>query len=230
MKRVALVTGGARGIGYGISEALAREGFDLAICGQREEDAVREPMEALRALGAEVQYVRADVSDDDARSFLVEAVRQRFGRLDVLVNNAGVAPKVRADMLETTAESFDWVLDVNLRGPFFLTQAVAKWMLEQRAADAETPRCIVFVTSISSTVASTNRVEYCISKAGLSMAAQTFRPMLRTYAVPLWISLTSFERLRWIRNLRQIGQQAPGASRFHRKSSLQRKTCSLNSM
>src|SRR5829696_4918070 len=98
MKRVALVTGGARGIGYGISEALARDGFDLAICGQREEDSVREPLDALRALGGDVQYVRADISDDGARSYLVEAVRQRYGRLDVLVNNAGVAPKVRADI------------------------------------------------------------------------------------------------------------------------------------
>ena len=186
MKRVALVTGGARGIGYGISEALAREGFDLAICGQREEDAVLEPLEGLRALGAEVQYVRADVSDDEARSYLVEAVRGRFGRLDVLVNNAGVAPKVRADILETSAESFDWVLDVNLRGPFFLTQSVAKWMLEQRATDAEAGRCIVFVTSISSTVASTNRVEYCISKAGLSMAAQTWAVRLAEFGIPVF--------------------------------------------
>jgi len=183
MKRVALVTGGARGIGYGISEALAREGFDVAICGQREEDAVREPLDALRAHGGEVQYVRADVSDDGARSYLVEAVRQRFGRLDVLVNNAGVAPKVRADILETSAESFDWVLDVNLRGPFFLTQAVANWMVEQRRQDEAFAGCIVFVTSISSTVASTNRVEYCISKAGLSMAAQTWAVRLAEFGL-----------------------------------------------
>src|SRR5215218_5246649 len=105
MKRVALVTGGARGIGYGISEALAKEGFDLAICGQREEAAVTEPLEALRSLGREIQYVRADVSDEAARAHLVDSVRQRFGRLDVLVNNAGVAPKQRADMLETSRES-----------------------------------------------------------------------------------------------------------------------------
>src|SRR5687768_4584278 len=181
MKRVALVTGGARGIGYGISEALAKEGFDLAICGQREEEAVKEPLDALRALGGEVQYVRADVSDDGARSYLVETIRQRFGRLDVLVNNAGVAPKVRADMLETSAESFDWVLGVNLRGPFFLTQAVANWMLEQRGADEKFAGSVIFVTSISSTVASTNRVEYCISKAGLSMAAQTWAVRLAEF-------------------------------------------------
>jgi 3-oxoacyl-[acyl-carrier protein] reductase len=183
MKRVALVTGGARGIGYGISEALAKESFDLAICGQREEDAVREPMEALRSLGGAVHYVQADVSDAEARARLVGSVRERFGRLDVLVNNAGVAPKQRADILETSPESFDWVLDVNLRGPFFLTQAVANWMVEQRRQDEAFAGCIVFVTSISSTVASTNRVEYCISKAGLSMAAQTWAVRLAEFGL-----------------------------------------------
>ena len=186
MKRVALVTGGGRGIGYGISEVLARDGFDLAICGQREEDAVREPLEGLRSLGGEVHYVRADVSDAEARARLVESVRERFGRLDVLVNNAGVAPKQRADILETSQESFDWVLDVNLRGPFFLTQAVANWMVEQRRADANFAGCVIFVTSISSTVASTNRVEYCISKAGLSMAAQTWAVRLAEFGLSVF--------------------------------------------
>lgn len=186
MSRVALVTGGGRGIGYGISEALARDGFDLAICGQRGEDAVREPLEALRALGRGVHYVRADVSDEAARRELVESVRQRFGRLDVLVNNAGVAPKERRDILETSPESFDWVLDVNLRGPFFLTQAVANWMVEQRREDDAFTGCIVFVTSISSTVASTNRVEYCISKAGLSMAAQTWAVRLAEFGLSVF--------------------------------------------
>ena len=186
MKRVALVTGGARGIGHGISEALAKEGFDLAICGQREEADVTEPLTALRAHGGEVQYVRADVSDDSARSYLVEAIRQRFGRLDVLVNNAGVAPRVRADILETSRESFDWVLGVNLRGPFFLTQAVANWMVEQRSADESFTGSVIFVTSISSTVASTNRVEYCISKAGLSMAAQTWAVRLAELGISVF--------------------------------------------
>jgi 3-oxoacyl-[acyl-carrier protein] reductase len=186
MNRVALVTGGARGIGYGISEALARDGFDLVICGQREEEAVREPIEALRRLGAQVHYVQADVSDGEARKRLVAATRERFGRLDVLVNNAGVAPRVRSDILETTEESFDWVLGVNLRGPFFLTQLVANWMLEQRRAEEEFSGSIIFVTSISSTVASTNRVEYCISKAGLSMAAQTWAVRLAEFGVPVF--------------------------------------------
>jgi 3-oxoacyl-[acyl-carrier protein] reductase len=186
MRRVALVTGGARGIGFGISEALGRDGFDLAICGQREEEAVREPLEQLRSLGVEVLYAAADVSDTAARERLVTAVRERYGRLDVLVNNAGVAPKERRDILETTAESFDWVLDVNLRGPFFLTQAVANWMVEQGRASEQFAGCIVYVTSISATVSSTNRVEYCISKAGLSMAAKTWAVRLAEFGIDVF--------------------------------------------
>lgn len=186
MSRVALVTGGARGIGFGISTALARDGFDLALCGQRPEADVQEPLAALRAMGREVHYLSADISDGAARDRLVDAVRERFGRLDVLVNNAGVAPRERRDMLEMTTESFDWVLDVNLRGPFFLTQKIASWMVEQRRADDAFAPCIVYVTSISSTVASTNRAEYCISKAGLSMAAQTWAVRLAEFGIPVY--------------------------------------------
>jgi NAD(P)-dependent dehydrogenase (short-subunit alcohol dehydrogenase family) len=186
MSRVALVTGGARGIGFGISTALARDGFHLALCGQRAEEEVSEALDSLRALGSEVHYAPADISDDAARERLVASVRERFGRLDVLVNNAGVAPRERRDMLDMTAESFDWVLDVNLRGPFFLTQRVANWMVEQRRADAAFDGCVVYVTSISSTVASTNRAEYCISKAGLSMAAQTWAVRLAEYGIPVF--------------------------------------------
>jgi 3-oxoacyl-[acyl-carrier protein] reductase len=186
MRRVALVTGGARGIGFGISEALARDGFDLALCGQREEGAVQEPLDQLRGMGAEVLYVQADVSDSAARDRLVSSIRERFGRLDVLVNNAGVAPKERRDMLEMSPESYDWVLDVNLKGPFFLTQAVANWMVEQGRASSEFAGCIVYVTSISSTVASTNRAEYCISKAGLSMASQAWAVRLAEYGIQVF--------------------------------------------
>lgn len=184
--RVALVTGGARGIGYGISETLAREGYDLVICGQRDAASVTDPMEALRQFGGEVHYVSADISDAEARQRLLESARERFGRLDVLVNNAGVGPKVRADILETTEESYDWVMDINLRGPMFLTQGVARWMLEQKQEREDFAGTIVFVTSISSTVASTNRVEYCISKAGLSMAAQTWAVRLAAEGIPVY--------------------------------------------
>ena len=139
MKKVALVTGGARGIGWGIARCLAADGCDIAVCGTRDEDAVQEALADLRRPGTDVLYCQADVSDGAARARLLSAVRERFGRLNVLVNNAGVAPKVRADILEATEESFEWVMKVNLQGPYFLTQAAARWMIEQREHDAGLP-------------------------------------------------------------------------------------------
>lgn len=186
MKNVALVTGGTRGIGLGIAEALAREGFDLALCGRRAAEAVQESLQALRDLGSEVAYVVADVSEAAARQALVEAVRARFGRLHVLVNNAGVAPKQRRDILDATEESFDWVMGINLRGPYFLTQAVARWMIDQKQASDDFAGCIINVTSVSSTQASPNRGEYCISKAGLSMASQLWAVRLAEYGFPVY--------------------------------------------
>jgi NAD(P)-dependent dehydrogenase (short-subunit alcohol dehydrogenase family) len=172
--RIALVTGGTRGIGFGCAEALAREGWNLAVCGVRAEEEARPALEQLRGFGGEVLYVRADIGDDDAPQLLIGAVSDRFARLDLLVNNAGVAPMERKDILEATPESFDRVLRINLRGPYFLTQAAARFM-RGRTQDAA-PRdaagkCIVFISSMSATVASINRGEYCISKAGLSMAS-----------------------------------------------------------
>ena len=167
MKRVALVTGGARGIGLGISQCLAREGLDLVVCGMREESAAADSLATLRGLGAEVLYVQADVGDARARQQLVAAAQQRFGRLHVLVNNAGVAPKVRADLLDAGEESFAEVLRTNLQGPYFLTQAAARWMIAQKKADAAFRGCIVNVSSISATLASVSRGDYCISKAGV---------------------------------------------------------------
>ncbi len=169
--RVALVTGGTRGIGNGCARALAREGWDLALCGIRSEEEARPALQELGNAGAEVLYVRADIGEDDAADGLMEAVRQRFGRLDLLVNNAGVAPTERRDILDATRESFDRVVRINLRGPYFLTQAAARWMRELKGADPSRDGCIVFIGSMSSTVVSVNRGEYCISKAGLSMAS-----------------------------------------------------------
>jgi 3-oxoacyl-[acyl-carrier protein] reductase len=170
-RRVALITGGTRGIGLGCARSLAAEGWDLALCGVREEGAVREVLDELATGGAAAHYVRADVGEDDAAQRLVAAVRERFGRLDLLVNNAGVAPRERRDILEATRESFDRLLRINLRGPYFLTQAAARFMLEQKAASPDYRASIVFITSISAAVASVDRGEYCISKAGLSMAS-----------------------------------------------------------
>jgi NAD(P)-dependent dehydrogenase (short-subunit alcohol dehydrogenase family) len=180
------VTGGGRGIGFGVAQCLARDGFDLAICGVRQEGALTEAVARLRGLGAEVLYVQANVADADARRRLVDAVRERFGCLHVLVNNAGVPPKVREDILEATEESFDHVIGTNLRGPYFLTQLAARWMIEQSKADIDWKGCIVNVSSISATVASVNRGDYCISKAGVSMATQLWAARLGEFDIPVY--------------------------------------------
>ena len=183
---VALVTGGTRGIGRGCAEALAREGYDLAVCGLRPQEEVADALAALRAAGAEALYVQADIGEDDAADRLLAAVGSRFGRLDVLVNNAGVAPRERADILEASRESFDRLMRINLRGPYFLTQVAARFMLDQVPAEAGRRRSIVFVTSVSASVVSTNRGDYCISKAGLSMAGQLWAARLADHGIMVY--------------------------------------------
>ena len=186
MGKVALVTGGGRGIGLGISKCLAAEGYDLVVAGVRAEDRVQEALGALRALGVGVLYCRADVSDPEARERVLDATRQRFGRLHLLVNNAGVAPTVRADILEATEKSYERVMRINLQGPYFLTQSVARWMIEQRAADEGYRGCIVNISSISATIASPSRGEYCLSKAGVSMATQLWAVRLAEYGIAVY--------------------------------------------
>jgi NAD(P)-dependent dehydrogenase (short-subunit alcohol dehydrogenase family) len=186
MKRTALVTGGSRGIGFGIATALAAEGFDLAICGVREEKEVAEPLAALRAKNVNVLYCACDIGDADSRKRMLETIRERFGRLNLLVNNAGVAPKVRADILDATEESFEWVLKVNLQAPYFLTQSAAKWMIELRRADPDFPACIINISSISATTASPNRGDYCISKAGIGMATKLWAVRLADFGIPVY--------------------------------------------
>ncbi len=185
-KRVALVTGGARGIGLGIAQALARENFDLAICGVRDQVDVEPALGELRKLGADVLYVQADVSDPAARQNLIKVAQNHFGKLHVLVNNAGIAPKVRADLLDATEESFESVLKVNLQGPYFLTQQCARWMVSQKKADANWRGCIINISSVSATLASVNRGEYCISKAGVAMATQLWAARLGEFGIPVY--------------------------------------------
>ncbi len=186
LSQVALITGGTRGIGFGIAEALAREGLDLALCGVRPPEAVAEVVARLQALGRQVAYFQADVAQGPDRAKLVQQVRNRFGRLHVLVNNAGIAPTVRADLLEATEESFDQVLAVNLKAPYFLTQQVAHWMIRQRQEDPSYQGTIVNIGSISATVVSVNRGEYCISKAGLAMASQLWAVRLAEFGIRVY--------------------------------------------
>jgi NAD(P)-dependent dehydrogenase (short-subunit alcohol dehydrogenase family) len=185
-KRVALVTGGSRGIGLGIAEALADSGFDLAINGVRDESQGADSLDELTQRGANVRYCRGDVSNADDRQSILDAVRSHFGRLDVLVNNAGVAPNVRADILDASEESFDRVMSINLKGPYFLTQLAARWMAEQRLADASFRGVVINVTSVSATEASINRGEYCISKAGLAMATQLWAHRLAEFGIAVY--------------------------------------------
>src|SRR5581483_6174941 len=174
--RVALVTGGTRGIGLGIARALARDGWHLALCGVRPEDEVRGVMDELRAEGSgvEVAYTIADLSQVEHRQRLVAFVRDRYGSVQALVNNAGRAPRVRADILDATEDSFEELLRTNLQGPYFLTQQIAAQMIARKAADPSASAAIVFVTSVSADMASPNRGDYCVSKAGLAMTVKLF--------------------------------------------------------
>lgn len=186
MRKVAIVTGGCRGIGYGVSTALAKEGFDLLVAGRRPESDCAEALAALRSFGGKVVYTVCDVADHDQREALVALCKSEFGRLDVHVNNAGVAPKVRNDILDATEESFDFVMTTNLKGPYFLTQSVARWMVEQKKADPSYWGCIVNLSSISATVVSVNRGEYCLSKAGVSMATQLWAARLAEFGINVY--------------------------------------------
>ena len=181
------MTGGSRGIGLGIAESLADSGFDLAINGVR--DAVAGRRRARRARESSAppsHYCQGNVAEAADRQAIVDGVRKRFGRLDVLVNNAGVAPNVRADILDATEESFDRLIGINLKGPYFLTQLAARWMVDQRQADASFRGVIVNISSVSATEASINRGDYCISKAGIAMATQLWAHRLAEFGIAVY--------------------------------------------
>jgi 3-oxoacyl-[acyl-carrier protein] reductase len=186
--RVALITGGTRGIGLGIARALARDGWHLALCGVRAEVDVHDVLNELRAHDVDVDYVRADLARVDDRQRLVTFVGDRYGSVDALVNNAGRAPRVRADLLEATEDSFEEVLRTNLQGPYFLTQQIAAQMLARQTQETPPrPRpSIVFVTSVSADMASPNRGEYCVSKAGLAMTVKLFAARLAAAGIPVY--------------------------------------------
>ena len=190
---VALVTGGSRGIGRGIAVELARIGFDVVINYASRRDAAEECRSACRQAApagskAAFEIVQADISLRDGRSRLVEFIENRLGWLDLLVNNAGAAPTVRADILQATEESFDRVLGINLKGPYFLTQAVANfWVrgLDGLPPERHKPR-IVNISSASAYAASVNRGDYCMSKAALSMMTQLFAIRLAEYGIHVY--------------------------------------------
>lgn len=181
--RVAVVTGGSRGIGRGIALGLAGAGFDVVVNYNRSSQAAEEVAAKVRELGRKAHAIQADVSVRADRERFVDAVLEQFGHIDVLVNNAGVAPEVRADILEATEESFDRVIAINLRGPYFLTQRVAKHMIEyvQKHPDAQ-PK-IINIGSNSAYTSSTSRGDYCISKAGIGMMTKLYADRLAEYGI-----------------------------------------------
>jgi 3-oxoacyl-[acyl-carrier protein] reductase len=181
----ALVTGGSRGIGLGIAQRLLADGYQVVINGMRDSEAVAETLEELSHLG-DITYVAADVGTADGRSYLVAETLAVAGRLDVLVNNAGITSPGRKDILEATEEDLDTVLAVNLKGPLFLTQSLARHMIEEHEADPAFRGRIVNITSISAAVATPNRSEYCISKAGLSMTTMLWATRLAEYGIDVF--------------------------------------------
>ena len=181
-EKVALVTGGTRGIGLGIALKLAEAGFTLVITGRRAADQVQPVLQQLKKHSPRSLYVQADVASSAERQQLLETIEAQLGRLDVLVNNAGIAPRVRADVLEAGEESFDELIATNLRGPYFLTQRVASWMIRQRRQG----QSIINISSVSATVASVNRGDYCISKAGIAMATKLWAVRLAEYGIGVY--------------------------------------------
>jgi 3-oxoacyl-[acyl-carrier protein] reductase len=194
---VALVTGGSRGIGRGIALALAKLGHDLVInyaansaaAGQTANDSRAEAKSAGKQIRAEI--CQADISQSIDRKRLIEFTREKLERLDLLVNNAGVAPEVRADILEATEESFDRLMAINVKGPYFLTQLAANWMIKlinrpQAAEFAPYQPKIVTISSISAYTASTNRGDYCMSKAALSMLTPLFAARLAANGINVY--------------------------------------------
>lgn len=184
--RVAIVTGGSRGIGRGIVVALAGAGYDMVINYARNADAARQVGQEVAALGRRALLVQADVSSDTGRQRLVNETVAGYGRIDVLVNNAGVAPDVRADLLEAGEESFDRLIAINLKAPYFLTQLVARTMIGQLDRGVIIDPKIVIVSSVSAYTASVNRGDYCVAKAGLAMTAQLYAARLAEQGINVY--------------------------------------------
>jgi 3-oxoacyl-[acyl-carrier protein] reductase len=188
-ERVALVTGGTRGIGFGIAKMLAQRGFHLVVTGRRRSEDIAGALDELRSqstlLTPRAEYLQFDLADLSRRQELLSEIDTLFGRLDILVNNAGIAPKIRADILEATEASFDEVVGTNLKGTYFLTQSVANWMISQQDVQ-RMHRCIINITSVSASTASVNRGDYCLSKAALAMSTMLWAARLTGHGIGVY--------------------------------------------
>jgi 3-oxoacyl-[acyl-carrier protein] reductase len=190
-RSVAFITGASRGIGRGVALELAKNGYDLAGSSrvfepENTESGIFEVKQRVEELGASFLPLQGDVSSLDDHKRMLDLILQRYGRVDLLTNNAGVAPEKRLDVLETTPASFDRVLSINLRGPFFLTQKVARQMIAQIKENPKTKPAIIFITSVSAYMSSPSRAEYCVSKAGLSLAAAIFADRLSEHGINVY--------------------------------------------
>lgn len=177
MEKTAIITGGSRGIGFACAHRLGLDGFNVVLFATRSEESCAENINILKMDKINYLYVQGDITSGDDRNKLVEAAVEKFGGIHVLVNNAGVAPKERNDLLDMTEESFDWVVGINTKSTLLLTQLVAKQMLKQKV-EGRKRGTIIFISSCSSVVSSINRGEYCISKAGVSMLTTLFADRL----------------------------------------------------
>jgi 3-oxoacyl-[acyl-carrier protein] reductase len=186
VKKTALITGGSRGIGYGIAVALAQQGYNLSINGIRSETEIQGQLNILKSHEVDVIYCQGNIGDSKDRQKIVLQTIEHYRTIDVLVNNAGVAPASRKDILELDEENYDRLLNINLKGTFFFTQAVANQMLRDKQSNPAYSPCIISITSVSAEVASVNRGEYCISKAGLSMMTKLFAARLGEANIPVY--------------------------------------------
>ena len=186
MKSVALITGGSRGIGLGIANALVKQGYRVAINGVRPANQVVEPLNQLNSKGGDAIYCQGNVGNADDRHKIIEDIKSKWGQLNLLVNNAGVAPRERKDILEADEKSFDWLMSINLKGPYFLTKQVANWMTDQKTKNPKDSFSIINISSVSATVASVNRGDYCISKAGMSMTTKLWAARLGEFDIPVY--------------------------------------------
>jgi len=182
----AFITGGSRGIGNAIAAQLASEGYAVAVLGTSDESIIMENLNKIKKHGNPFMYLKGDITSGAVRKGAVDKIMEHFGRIDVLVNNAGVAPKTRMDLLDTTEESFDFVMDVNLKSVFFLTQYAANVMINEMRNIKDIKPKIINVSSISAYTSSVQRGEYCISKAGLSMITQLFADRLAEYGINVY--------------------------------------------
>jgi len=182
----ALVTGGSRGIGAAICKAIGEAELGIVVNYAKNASSARKVIDELKALGIEACACQANIARTEERSKLLKESLERFGRIRVLVNNAGMAPRTRKDLLEASEESYDEVMGVNLKGPHFLTAAVSQLMLEWLKEDSTFEPRIIFIGSVSAYATSVKRPEYCISKAGMSMSCALFADRLASHGIPVY--------------------------------------------